>query len=81
VHARITDHLTFQSTQRELNPHFLHGKQVGFRYIMGACAVRLRMVQLSKSTNRQKSTGWDSNPRCRITKAVSSPLNDQCGAE
>ena len=25
-----------------------------------------------------KSTGWDSNPRRRITGAVSSPLDDQC---
>ena len=26
---------------------------------------------------KEQSTGWDSNPRCRITGAVSSPLNDQ----
>ena len=26
----------------------------------------------------RKSTGWDSNPRCRCTRAVSSPLDDQC---
>jgi hypothetical protein len=25
-----------QSTQRELNPHTLHGEQEGYRYIMGA---------------------------------------------
>ena len=25
-----------------------------------------------------QSTGWDSNPRCRITGAESLPLNDQC---
>lgn len=26
----------FASAQRELNPHFRHGKAVGYRYIMGA---------------------------------------------
>ena len=61
---------TLKSAQRELNPRFLHGKQVGFRYIMGAlwCA----------GLSNNKSTGRDSNPRRRITGAVSSPLDDQC---
>ena len=27
---------------------------------------------------RAESTGWDSNPRRRLTRAVSSPLDDQC---
>ena len=27
---------------------------------------------------RTKSTGWESNPRCRVTSAVSLPLDDQC---
>ena len=56
--------------QRESNPHFRHGKAAGCRYIMGAswCA--------ELSNNR--STGRDSNPRRRITGAVSSPLDDQC---
>ena len=27
---------------------------------------------------KQKSTGWESNPRCRVTSAESSPLDDQC---
>jgi hypothetical protein len=27
---------------------------------------------------RPKSTGWESNPRPRVTRAVSSPLDDQC---
>ncbi len=61
---------TLKSAQRELNPRFLHGKQVGFRYIMGAIC----LAGLSKS----KSTGRDSNPRRRITGAVSLPLDDQC---
>ena len=63
-------HGILKSAQRELNPRFLHGKQVGFRYIMGAkwCA------ELSMN----KSTGWESNPRCRLTRAESSPLDDQC---
>lgn len=28
--------LVCRSAQRELNPHFRHGKAVGYRYIMGA---------------------------------------------
>ena len=62
-----------KSAQRELNPHIRHGKAVGYRYIMGAD----RITRLSKIKLLQ-STGWDSNPRCRITNAESSPLNDQC---
>ena len=61
---------TLKSAQRELNPRFLHGKQVGFRYIMGA----LWCAELSMN----KSTGWESNPRCRLTSAGSLPLDDQC---
>ena len=38
---------------------------------MGTC-YRSRIV------NESESTGWDSNPRRRITGAVSSPLDDQC---
>ena len=59
------------SAQRESNPHFRHGKAVGCRYIMGT-ALRSRIVK------ETESTGWDSNPRRRITGAVSSPLDDQC---
>ena len=29
-------HAAQKSTQPESNRHFLHGKQIGFRYIMGA---------------------------------------------
>jgi hypothetical protein len=59
-----------KSAQRESNPHFCHGKAAGYRYIMGA----LWCAELSMN----KSTGRDSNPRRRITGAVSSPLDDQC---
>lgn len=59
-----------QSAQRELNPHFRHGKAAGYRYIMGA----ISGAGLSKT----KSTERDSNPRLRITGAVSLPLDDQC---
>ena len=31
-----------KSVQRELNPHFLHGKQGGYRYNMDACLKRWR---------------------------------------
>ncbi len=34
--TRLSYVLSIKSAQRELNPRFLHGKQVGFRYIMGA---------------------------------------------
>jgi hypothetical protein len=30
--------------------------------------------------SKTQGTGWDSNPRRRITGAVSSPLDDQCSA-
>jgi hypothetical protein len=59
------------SAQRESNPHVRHGEAVGYRYIMGTIAV----PELSK---RAESTGWDSNPRPRVTSAESSPLDDQC---
>ena len=59
------------SAQRESNPHFRHGKAVGCRYIMGT-GHRSRIVK------ETESTGWDSNPRRRITGAESSPLDDQC---
>jgi hypothetical protein len=67
--SRITDDR--QSAQRESNPHVRHGKAVGCRYIMGT----IQRVRIVKET---ESTGWDSNPRRRITGAVSSPLDDQC---
>ena len=60
-----------RSAQRESNPHFRLGKAVGCRYIMG--------TQDQTELSKNKSTGWDSNPRRRITGAVSSPLDDQCG--
>ena len=60
----------FKSAQRESNPHFRHGKAAGCRYIMGA--------QKCAELSNNKSTGRDSNPRRRITGAVSSPLDDQC---
>ena len=59
-----------QSAQRESNPHVRHGKATGCRYIMGA----LWRFGLSKN----QSTGWESNPRLGVTKAESSPLDDQC---
>ena len=67
----IPDRLVHRtSAQRESNPHVRHGEAVGYRYIMGTFAV----PGLSKIEN----TGWDSNPRRRLTSAVSSPLDDQC---
>ena len=69
--ARLPYVLIGQSAQRESNPHIRHGKATGCRYIMGAFGWKL-------NCQRAKSTGWDSNPRRRITGAVSLPLNDQC---
>ena len=71
VQSSQTHSETPKSVQRESNPRFLHGKQVGYRYIMGA---KKTDIGLSNS----KSTRRDSNPRHRITGAVSSPLDDQC---
>ena len=68
--TRLSYVLLTESAQRELNPHFRHGKAAGCRYIMGA----FRCAGLPKT----KSTGRDSNPRDRNTGAVSSPLDDQC---
>jgi hypothetical protein len=64
------EHTEDESAQWESNPHFRHGKAAGYRYIMGA--------ECSMNGQRAESTGWDSNPRCRITSAVSWPLDDQC---
>ena len=61
-----------QSAQRESNPHVRHGKAAGIRYIMGA------FIRVELSKNELQSTGWDSNPRRRITGAESSPLDHQC---
>ena len=60
-----------ESAQRESNPRFRLGKAVGYHYNMGT-PIRSRIVK------ETESTGWDSNPRRRITGAESSPLNDQC---
>ena len=68
--AKLSYVLIGQSAQRESNPHIRHGKATGCRYIMGA--------GWKPNCQRPKSTGRDSNPRRRITKAVSSPLDDQC---
>jgi hypothetical protein len=64
-----------KSTQRESNPHFRPGKAAGCPYIMGAFLSSWSSCQRSKN---YESTGWDSNPRFRITGAESSPLNDPC---
>jgi hypothetical protein len=71
--ARLLAVLRPKSAQRELNPHFRLGKAIGFRYIMGTVPRR----QIVKEC---ESTGWDSNPRCRITGAGSWPLDDQCSS-
>ena len=34
--TRLSYVLLTESAQRELNPHFRHGKAAGYRYIMGA---------------------------------------------
>ncbi len=59
-----------KSAQRESNPHFRLGKAAGCRYIMGAFLII--------NFQRTKSTGPESNRRCRVTSAESSPLDDQC---
>lgn len=61
-----------QSARRESNPRVRLGKAVGSRYITGT---RQTEAELSKRT---ESTGWESNPRFRVTKAESWPLDHQC---
>ncbi len=39
---------------------------------------RLRPDRIVKEPAEKKSTGGDSNPRCRLTRAESLPLDDQC---
>ena len=56
-----------------MNPHFRHGKAAGYRYIMGA----LRCAGLSKTKEHPTIAARrcpESNPRCRVTGAVSWPL-------
>jgi hypothetical protein len=62
---------TPRSAQRESNPHLRPGRTARCRYTMGTSR-RRRIVK------ERESTGWDSNPRRRITGAGSSPLDDQC---
>ena len=62
---------TFESVQWESNPHFRHGKAVGYRYIMDACLFQFSIQYI-------ESIGRDSNPRHRITKPGYWPLYDRC---
>ena len=49
------------------------------RIVKEQVARRANDVPLQNIRDRgRKSTGWDSNPRCRVTSAESSPLDDQC---
>jgi hypothetical protein len=43
-----------------------------------AAATTWAHVNRDRFVKETESTGWDSNPRRRITGAVSSPLDDQC---
>jgi hypothetical protein len=63
--TRLSYVLFIKSAQRELNPHFRHGKATGCRYIIGAkwCA------ELSMN----KSTGRDSNSRRRRPSCARCP--------
>ncbi len=55
-----------QSAQRESNSHFLHGKQMGYHYTMGA---ELHHYQIVKDQRRRsiKSTEPESNPHHLVT--------------
>jgi hypothetical protein len=74
------------SRSRRISQAFPHPDQVpsGSRTRTSAMArrqaaatswARSRRIRSARET---ESTGWDSNPRRRITGAVSSPLDDQC---
>lgn len=54
-----------KSAQRELNPHFRHGKAAGCRYIMGA----LECAGLSKNKSTSGIRGART-PTCRIKSPV-----------
>ena len=66
---------SYKSTQWESNPHFRHGKAVGYRYIMGA---RFCFTFAFLALKFLESIGRDSNPRPRVTKPESWPLDDRC---
>ena len=59
-----------KNAQRELSPHFRHGKAAGCRYIMGAIYVG-RIVKDQEHPTTAARRCPDSNPRCRVTSAVS----------
>ena len=82
--TRLSYVLFIKSAQRELNPRFLHGEQVGFRRPLLRSGARMGALRRAKLSMNQ-STGRDSNSRRRITGAVSSPSTiaarrcpDQC---
>ncbi len=68
---------TLKSAQRELNPHFRHGKATGCRRPPLRGGARMGASWCAE-LSMNKSTGRDLNPRRRITGAVSLPLDDQC---
>ena len=64
---------SLDSAQRESNPHFRHGKAAGCRYIMGANVVCRIVKEHSGAPDQRCASAPDSNPRRRITSAVSWP--------
>ena len=65
-----------KSAQRELNPHFRHGKAAGYRYIMGAES----LVELSKNRvpGGTRTHVAADQPSVGARGAESWPLDDQC---
>ncbi len=75
--TRLSYVLSIKSAQRELNPRFRLGKAAGCRYILGAICLS-RIVKEHRAPDHRCAAVPDSNPRRRITGAVSLPLDDQC---
>ena len=63
--TRLSHILLIESAQRELNPHFRHGKAAGCRYIMGANVVcRIVKEPLSGIRGARTLTWRIKNPLC-----------------
>ena len=66
-------HPDLQSAQRESNSHFLHGKQMGYHYTMGA---KLHHYQIVKDQNQEHRAGIE--PASPRYDGGVLPLDHQC---
>jgi hypothetical protein len=85
VSGRLTAACSYQHELHRNAISVFRFERMGANVLIGLSKSRIvSLVANVRSWNRwtsareRKSTGWDSNPRFRITGAESSPLNDQC---